>query len=205
MSYKTVSYKEGSPPDRILRAGRKLFFDIGFQRVSTDMIAKEAGVSKSSLYKYFPNMAGLLKAVTEAEAVNFQAAEPLKVDTLDALEGELTRFGSDLMRFLNRAEILRFNQLMHEEARENPDVAKEFYLSAYGRSLIHLEALFQQGIEKAYLKSDLSAEDMAAQIIGMWEGIPMVRVQLGVLKRPFSRPNEWSEKCVKVLLSGIAA
>ena len=200
MPDKTKDYMEGSPADRILRAGRRLFFDLGFQRVSTDMIAKEASVSKSSLYKYFPNMSGLLKAVTEAEAVHFQAAEPKLVDTRDELRDELIRFGADLMRFLNRAEIIRFNHLMHEEARANPDVAQEFYSAAYGRTLAHLEALFQQGLDKGFVSGPLSAEEMAMQIIGMWEGVPMVRVQMGMMKRPFPRPQEWSQKCVDTLL-----
>ncbi|MEM9881190.1 MAG: helix-turn-helix domain-containing protein [Pseudomonadota bacterium] len=75
--------KEGSPQERMLAAGRKLFFERGFQNVSTDMIAKEASVSKGSLYKYYPNMAGLLKEVTRAEASHFQAAEPEQVPTPD--------------------------------------------------------------------------------------------------------------------------
>jgi len=201
----SVSYSEGSPPDRILRAGRKLFFELGFQSVSTEMIAKEAGVSKSSLYKYFPNMSGLLKAVTEAEAIHFQAAEPKDVATVDDLRGELIRFGADLMRFLNRAEIIRFTQLMHEEARGSPDVAHEFYSASYGQTLAHLQQLFQQGIDRGFLSSRLTAEDMASQIVGMWEGIPMIKVQMGVLKRPFSKPTEWSEKCADTLLLSLSS
>lgn len=201
MPDKTKDYIEGSPADRILRAGRKLFFDLGFQRVSTDMIAKEASVSKSSLYKYFPNMPGLLKAVTEAEAVHFQAAAPKLVNTRDELRDELVRFGADLMRFLNRAEIIRFNHLMHEEARANPDVAQEFYGAAYGQTLNHLEALFQQGLDKGFIARSLTAEEMAMQIIGMWECIPMIRVQMGMAKRPFPKPQDWSQKCVDTLLA----
>ena len=200
MADKAISYPDGSPAGRILRAGRKLFFNVGFQRVSTDMIAKEASVSKSSLYKYFPNMSALLKAVTEAEAVHFQAAEPKIIDTKDALRDELVRFGADLMRFLNRPEIIRFNQLMHEEARDNPDIAQVFYSAAYGRTLAHLEALFQQGLDKGFVPGPHLAEEMAMQIIGMWECIPMVRVQLGVAKRPFPKPQDWSQKCVDTLL-----
>ena len=203
MPGKSIEYREGSPPDRILRAGRKLFYDIGFHRVSTDMIAKEASVSKTSLYKYFPNMAGLLKAVTEAESVHFRAAEPKQVDTIDELREELIRFGADLMRFLNRAEILRFNQLMHEQARDNPNMAQEFYNAAYEQTLAHLKGVFQQGVDKGFLADRLGAEEMAEQLIGMWEYMQMTRVQMGVLKKPFPRPQDWSEKCVVTLLKGI--
>lgn len=168
------------------------------------MIAKEASVSKSSLYKYFPKMSGLLKAVTEAEAVHFKASEPERVGSIEELRDELIRFGADLMRFLNRAEIIRFGQLMHEEARDNPDVAREFYTAAFGQTLLHLEGVFQQGIDRGFLAQRLSAEEMAVQLIGLWEGVPMVRVQMGMTKRPFPRPQDWSEKCVQTLLLGVA-
>ena len=41
-----MEYEPASPPARIIVAGRKLFFERGFERVSTDLIAKEAKVSK---------------------------------------------------------------------------------------------------------------------------------------------------------------
>jgi len=62
-----------SPPDRILKVRRRLFFAHGFESVSTDAVVREAGVSKATLYKCFPNMRVVLKAVTEAEADSFQA------------------------------------------------------------------------------------------------------------------------------------
>ena len=197
---KTMTYKKDSPPDRILRAGRKLFFDIGFQRVSTDMIVKEAAVSKASLYKYFPSMVELLKAVTVAEAVHFLPGEPKEAATLDELRAELIDFGAKLMRFLNRSEIFKFGQLMHEEARAHPEIAAEFYAAAHAQAIKYISVLMDQGLSKGYLDNRLSAEEMAMQLVGMWEGVPMVRAQLGVSKKPFPRPQDWAEKCVLTLL-----
>ena len=204
MSSASPQNMAGSTPDRILAAGRKLFFEIGFQNVSTDMIVKEASVSTASLYKYYPNMAGLLKAVTLAEAKHFQDEEPKRVASLEELREELIRYGRDLMRFLNRTEICRFSRLMHEEARGNPDIAAEFYASAYGTALTHLEALFAQGIEAGFLQKGTTAADLAAMVIGMWEGIPMVRMHMGLSTCPFPNPQDWAEATVDALLSGVA-
>ncbi|MDZ4745665.1 MAG: TetR/AcrR family transcriptional regulator [bacterium] len=48
---KDVSAQEA----RILRASEGLFFRFGFQRVTTEQIANEAGVSKRTIYAFFPS------------------------------------------------------------------------------------------------------------------------------------------------------
>lgn len=48
---KTLSAQE----DRILRASEVLFYRFGFQRVTTEQIANEAGVSKRTIYALFPS------------------------------------------------------------------------------------------------------------------------------------------------------
>ena len=165
------------------------------------MLAKEASVSKATLYKYFPNMVEVLKAVTDTESKNFEAGMSMDVNSLDELRKSLVSYGANLMKFLNKPEILQFSQLMHEEARAHPNIASEFYQAAYGRALGGLASLFRQGIERGFFTTNLHPEELAEQLVGMWEGIPFVRAQMGVPKRPFPRPMEWSEKCVATILS----
>ncbi|MEO1658502.1 MAG: TetR/AcrR family transcriptional regulator [Pseudomonadota bacterium] len=195
-----MAYKKDSPPDRIMKAGRRLFFAQGFERVSTDALAKEASVSKATLYKYFPNMVEVLKAVTTAEAENFEPEEAVKIDSLEDLRGVLIRFGTDLLRFLNQADIQQFDHLMHEEARAYPDIASEFYHAAYGRTLSVLSGFIRQAADQGFVDHRLSPEEMAEQLVGMWEGIPMVKLKMGVTKKPFPKPEDWSRKCVDTLL-----
>lgn len=195
-----MTYTKDSPPDRIVKAARALFFANGFARVSTDTLAKEASVSKATLYKYFPNMVEVLKAVCDVEAESFEAGTPTDVESLQELRLVLVRYGAKLMMFLNQPEILQFKQLMHEEARAHPDIAAEFYHSAYGRTLRVLSELLRQGVEKGFLHTDLTPEELAEQLVGMWEGVPYVKAQLGVTEEPFPAPAAWSEKCVSTLL-----
>ena len=41
--------------DQILKTGKVLFWKYGFKRVTIEEICREAGVSKMTFYKYFPN------------------------------------------------------------------------------------------------------------------------------------------------------
>ncbi|MGG6298175.1 TetR/AcrR family transcriptional regulator [Leptolyngbya sp. AN02str] len=199
-----MTHSQNTPPEKILTAARRLFFQQGFEEVSTDLLAKEASVSKTTLYKYFPSMIAVLRAVVEAEVNVFEHGLPPQVLTREDFETTLVRYGENLLHFLNQSDIIQFAQLMFEEARFNPDIATVFYAAAYGRTLQDLSKLIQQGIEKGFLRSALTADELAEQLLGMWEGFCFIRAQLGLTQKPFEYPQEWSQKCVQTLLNGHA-
>ena len=50
---------------QILSTGKELFWKFGFKRVTIEEISKEAGVSKMTFYKYFPNKIELAKNILD--------------------------------------------------------------------------------------------------------------------------------------------
>ena len=60
-------YRSVSPPaDRILAAADKLFYRRGIRAVGVDAVAAEAGVSKRTLYNYYPSKDDLIAAYLTA-------------------------------------------------------------------------------------------------------------------------------------------
>ena len=55
-------YKSSAPGERILAAADKLFYEQGIRAVGVDTIAAEAGVSKRTLYNYYPTKDDLIAA-----------------------------------------------------------------------------------------------------------------------------------------------
>ncbi|MEH3034704.1 MAG: TetR/AcrR family transcriptional regulator [Aeromicrobium erythreum] len=51
--------------DRIVRAGRAVLVEQGWERATTNRVAERAGISPGSLYQYFPNKEAVLAAVIE--------------------------------------------------------------------------------------------------------------------------------------------
>lgn len=49
--------------DQILQTGKDLFWKFGFKRVTIEEICKEAGVSKMTYYKFFPNKIEMVKVL----------------------------------------------------------------------------------------------------------------------------------------------
>ncbi|MEM6973034.1 MAG: TetR/AcrR family transcriptional regulator [Pseudomonadota bacterium] len=199
------TYKPGSPADRIVKAARRLYFSQPVTTVTTDLLAREASVSKTTMYKYFPRMDDVLAAVVEGEAERFETGVPTTVSGPEELRDALVQYGEKLLGFLNEAEIIQFARLMHEEARSHPDVARTFYDAAYGRSHARLSALIEEGIDAGYLRSSLTAGELAEQLLGMWESLRYVQAQLALTDRPFENPRGWSEKCVATLFGDGAA
>jgi AcrR family transcriptional regulator len=51
--------------EQILKAGKDLFWKFGFRRVTVEEICREAGVSKMTYYKHFPNKLELATAILD--------------------------------------------------------------------------------------------------------------------------------------------
>lgn len=185
--------------ERILVAARELFLEHGFSGVSGDLLCKAARVSKTSLYKYFGDMSGVLIAVVSREGDLFE----LNVDTAPQTEAafwdELTGYGTRLLNLLNTPFCIQLDRTMHEEARRNPELAKRFYENAYGRGHDDITQLITHGMDQGFLKHSASARDLADHLISMWEGLRFVRTRLGLSERPFETPETWSKRCVFTL------
>jgi AcrR family transcriptional regulator len=51
--------------EQVLESGKELFWKYGFKRVTIEEICREAGVSKMTFYKYFPNKSKLAMAILD--------------------------------------------------------------------------------------------------------------------------------------------
>src|SRR5438045_9595234 len=67
------SRKRNSNRQRIVAAARGHFFNHGFRSVTMDDLAEELGVSKKTLYAYFPAKTALLEAVLADKFADVEA------------------------------------------------------------------------------------------------------------------------------------
>src|SRR4029077_10998066 len=82
---------EPSSRDRILRAGRELFAEDGYENTTTSAIARRAGTSESQLIKHFGSKEGLLEGIFD-EAWEGLAQGAKRV--LEASASPLERLGA---------------------------------------------------------------------------------------------------------------
>jgi len=99
-------------PTQIIKSAQVLFAQFGLKKVTTDDIAKEAQVSKATVYKYFKNKFEIFDQVIEREANSLltaiEDAVAAETSTADKLQAHLK------MRLSNRSEFINFYRVTQE-------------------------------------------------------------------------------------------
>jgi AcrR family transcriptional regulator len=87
-------------PGSILAAARGLLFSPLAQGLTMERIAAAAGISKATLYRHFPTLEAVVRAVVEAEREAMLAALGAEAEGGGDLAARLCAFGERLVGFL---------------------------------------------------------------------------------------------------------
>ncbi|MFY0679189.1 MAG: TetR/AcrR family transcriptional regulator [Thalassovita sp.] len=125
---KTV-VRTGRKFDQVLTGARQVFMADGFEGASVDDIAKAAGVSKATLYSYFPDKRLLFTEVVRNEC-NQQANEAMYVIDEEAPAAEVLRLaGRTLVGILTSEFSQKIFRVCVGESERFPELGRDFYKS----------------------------------------------------------------------------
>ena len=189
---------------RIIEAAKTLFVEKGFSTVSTDMLCREAHVSKTSIYKYFENMQGVLAAVVRDEGEIFDLYREPVIETREDFVQAMTDYGVQLLTLLNSRFCIQLDRMMHEESRDNPEVARTFFDRAYGQSRADVAKMIYTAVEKGVLNDVHDPVQTAEDLISVWEGFRFIEARLGLIEVPFPQPLAHVERCLQIILPGLS-
>ncbi len=166
----------------IVAAAWALFLAYGIEAVPIESVAKQAGVSKVTLYRYFPDKQALLEAGVRAEMHRIETAQQLSPQAgqndID-IAGRLRQFGLGVMHFLATPNAVAFYAKLAGELSRHPDLAKRFWAAGPGRTRANLVALLSTATHAGEL--DLDDPELAAeQLFGLWQGFTNLQYPLGV-------------------------
>jgi TetR/AcrR family transcriptional repressor of mexJK operon len=175
--------KKGRKFDQVIEGARSVFMREGFEGASVDEIARFAGVSKATLYSYFPDKQHLFLAVLQTECAQQAEVEFLN-DTNDlSVEQTLHAICTTLITFF----LSRFGQDMFRvcvaEAQRFPELGRAFYDSGpkkWGRKIaLYLDSPKAQStlrIDDSMLAADQLAQLCRADL--------MLKVLFGIQNNP---------------------
>lgn len=125
----TETIKKGRKFDQVLAGAREIFLHDGFEGASVDDIARAAGVSKATLYSYFPDKRLLFLEVVKAECRR-QADEAVQViDQTAPPETVLPAAAERIIAFLTSDFGQRIYRICVAESDRFPALGREFYIS----------------------------------------------------------------------------
>ena len=151
-----AAIRRGRKFKQVLEGARAIFLARGFEGASVDDIAREAGVSKATLYAYFPDKRLLFMEVARAECAR-QADEAVQlIDQNAPAELVLTEAARRIVGFLTSEFAQKVFRICVAEADRFPELGHEFYHSG---PLLMRERLVEY-LSKAVERGELVIEDL---------------------------------------------
>ena len=127
--------RRGRKFDQVLEGARKVFMRDGFERASVDDIAREAGVSKATIYAYFPDKQLLFLEVARCECHRQTEAAVARIEGDMPLQVMLTIAAERITSFLMSEFGQRMFRIVVGEGERFPGLGRQFH--DFGPGLIH--------------------------------------------------------------------
>mgnify|MGYP001143159229 CR=1 FL=1 len=147
--------RKGRKYDQVLAGARQIFLAQGYEGANVDEIAREAGVSKATLYSYFADKRLLFLEVAKMECCRQADEAKARVAHGLPVREALTIAGYTLVEFFTSDFFLRMFRIFVAESERFPELGREYYESgpALGRDRI------VEYLHEAIARGELRIED----------------------------------------------
>ena len=146
--------RRGRKFDQVLDGARQIFMADGFEGANVDDIAKAAGVSKATLYSYFPDKRLLFVEVARHECLR-QSQEAVDNIDLNALPRDvLGQAGRHFMRFITSKLGQQIFRICMAESERFPEIGRDFYRSGPDVMQAEMGVYFEAAIARGELRID---------------------------------------------------
>jgi AcrR family transcriptional regulator len=114
--------RTGRGDHTVTRAACQLFFDQGFSATSMDAVAKAAGVSKATLYAYFPSKEALFASLIVAECEDMQ--RPADARSVSRAAAGAAAVRPAISQRLPQTEDVAFVRIIANESGRFPELGR---------------------------------------------------------------------------------
>ncbi|WP_343503310.1 TetR/AcrR family transcriptional regulator [Alloyangia pacifica] len=183
METETAGVRRGRKFEQVLEGARSIFLRDGFEGANVDDIARAAGVSKATLYSYFPDKRLLFMEMASRQCA-LQADEAmLKIDPSRPPAEVLPLVARSFLKFVLSEMGQRIFRICIAEADRFPDLGRQFYQSGpmtmRGKLVTYLATARDRG-EVAIDDLELAAD----QFTELCKASLWTRCVFGVAKAP---------------------
>jgi AcrR family transcriptional regulator len=181
---------------RILDEARSLFFRYGFSKVTMDEAAEALGMSKKTLYRYFPSKEDLLREVTSTHVEECNAeikaiCRREEISPLDRLKLTMT--------YITGIFSQMSEPLVHDMRRNAPEIWKRVEESRQKNIATDFGSLIKEGRQKGQFRKDVDERLFILIYSHVVRDILNPEVLSGL---PF-KPSQVYDTICKVLFEGL--
>lgn len=157
--------KKQQTRQEMLRSAKHLFREKGYENTSVEDITERADVSKSTLFKHFPNKESLLIGLAEDEVkdlLTLMECSAYKEANLDGkIQVIMSRLIEDSIPYLRLTGQILFTTLINKNNIESP----------FKRLRDEVENLIAEGQEQGYYAKELAPVSIVIMLFGSYYGV----------------------------------
>lgn len=154
MTQAAAIVRTGRKFDQVLQGAREVFMADGFEGASVDDIARAAGVSKATLYSYFPDKRLLFMEVAQTECCRMAESIIAMIDETKPVHEVLTITATQLTRFLVSEFAQQVFRICVAERDRFPELGKAFYEAGPQNGQRQMAEYLEKAVDRGELVID---------------------------------------------------
>lgn len=174
----------GRPKDlekraKILQAAKSIFLKMGYHATNMNQIAKDAGVTKLTVYNHFQDKANLFICAIEESCEESICAKEIVLTEESNFEQALYVMCHRALSIIYLPEALKLDRVLFELAAEQSPLTQQFFDASHTRMSNVWCDFFRQAIRLNFIQADdpLKQTEM---IVSLMLGLRHYRVLLGL-------------------------
>lgn len=185
----------------ILKAALSLFGHAGYDGVTMDDIAKQAGLSRATLYQHFKNKEELFTAIIQESKTMAVFRDPLFRDYKGDLSYVVEKIGREFLGMFDEPDRLNLLRMIICESPRFPEIGQLLYREAISRGIVKVAAYLEKLKETGELREIDSM--LAARILfGILQSFVVIDKLINPSGRDFTE-EEIVSGVVDIFLNGV--
>lgn len=170
----------------VLNVASDYFLSHGYKGTSINAMARDSGISKESIYRYFASKKELFEAVIAKELAEYRK----KLQFIDyetesiAFDTALKRTAETILGVVTTERTLALRRLIFQEVRQSPDIGQYYYEIGPQAAYRNLEKIFAAHQDE----TDFPPSHLAHYFVSMALHRATLQRECGVTK-PLTRPQ----------------
>ena len=178
----------GRPKDlekraKILQAAKSIFLKMGYHATSMDQIAKEAAVTKLTVYNHFQDKANLFICAIEESCEEPIRAKQFELTPESDFRQALYLMCQRALSIIYLPEAMKLDRVLFELAAEQSPLTQQFFDASHTRMCHVWCDFFEQAIAFKFIQADAPLKQTEL-IISLMLGIRHQQVLLGLAPVP---------------------
>ncbi len=195
--------KNEQKKQQMLDSATKLFTEQGYASTSMDHIAKDADVSKQTVYSHFGSKEELFAASIKRKCDAYNILDYSKAEIID-VRTTLNELARRFFAMLMSKETLAIYRICSYESRSYPELAELFFKEGPELVANEVAQLFERFNEEGLLAVD-DTYFAAQQFLHMLKGETWMRMEFNTAQKMSPQETEkYLSSCVELFIRGYA-